>query len=322
MIDCPDEPGRHVRIRVSAPAPLVASGARSRQARGVVLCVVSALSFAVLPFVANAAYDAGVGLPELLLLRFTIAAAVLWLLVLGRSRPILRPRTAAVGFAMGAIGYATQSALYFSALNYIPPSLDTLLLYTFPVIVFTVSVARGRERASTLRLGALVLAVAGVAAVLLGSGAGSLDPLGVALGLASAGAYATYILVGDALDPTLDRLTLTALVCTGATLTYTVVTLAFGGPEWGFDSVGWLWAATLALVSTVVAVGTFFAGMRLIGASTASIVSCVEPVVTVLIGVSLYGDALGPVQLAGAAAVVTAVALLQLGARRNGPLQA
>ncbi len=183
--------------------------------------------------------------------------------------------------------------------------------------MFTVSVLRGRERASALRLGALTLALAGVAAVLLGSDAGSLDPLGVALGLGSAVAYATYILVGDALDPALDRLTLTALVCTGASVTYAIVTLTSGGPDFGFDSAGWLWAAVLALVSTVVAVGTFFAGMRLIGASTASIVSCVEPVAAVLIGVGLYGDVLGPVQLLGAAAVVTAVVLLQVRVRRS-----
>lgn len=309
MIDSSDESRRHGRNDVTpAPAP-------GRQLRGILLCVVSALSFAVLPFVANAAYDAGVGLPELLLLRFTIAAAVLWVLISYRSRG--RPRihatrrTAAGGLAMGAIGYATQSALYFAALNYIQPSLDTLLLYTFPVIVFTVSVLRGREPASTIRIGALALALAGVAAVLLGSDAGSLDPLGVALGLASAAAYATYILVGDAVDPGLDRLALTALVCTGATATYAVVTLVNGGPDFGFDSAGWLWAAVLALVSTVVAVGTFFAGMRLIGAATASIVSCVEPVATVLIGVTLFGDRLGPVQALGAAGVVTAVVLLQ-----------
>ncbi|MGI8694591.1 MAG: EamA family transporter [Geodermatophilaceae bacterium] len=287
----------------------------ARQARGIFLCVVSALSFAVLPFVANAAYDAGVNLPELLLLRFVIAAAVLWILVgyrnRGRRRIGAGRRTTAGGLAMGAIGYATQSALYFAALNYIQPSLDTLLLYTFPVLVFSVSVVRGREPATTIRLGALALALAGVAAVLLGSDAGSLDPLGVALGLASAAAYATYILVGDAIDPGLDRLTLSALVCTGAAATYAVVTVAGGGPDFGFDSVGWLWAAVLALVSTVVAVGTFFAGMRLVGAATASIVSCVEPVATVLIGVSLFGDRLGPVQAVGALVVVTAVVLLQ-----------
>lgn len=264
---------------------------------------------------ANAAYDAGVGLTELLLVRFAVAGVVLWLLVLRKPRPNPRRRTAAAGLAMGAVGYATQSALYFAALNYIQPSLDTLLLYTFPVIVFTVSLLRGRERVGAGRLGALALAVCGVAAVLLGSAAGSLNPLGVALGLGSAAAYATYILVGDGIDPALDRLTLSALVCTGATFTYAVVTVVRGGPDFAFAPAGWFWAVVLALVSTVVAVGTFFAGMRLVGASTASIVSCVEPVATVLIGVGLYGDVLGPVQLVGAAAVVTAVVLLQ---RRPG----
>ena len=314
MIDCVDDPHRHP-VDVTAETESAPGRTASRQVRGVALCVVSALCFAVLPFVANAAYAAGVGLPQLLLLRFTIAAAVLWLVVARRAsqRRPRRPRRTLLlaGLGLGAIGYATQSALYFAALNYIQPSLDTLLLYVFPVLVFTASVLRRRERASPIRVAALALALAGVAAVLLSGDAGSLDPLGVALGLGSAAAYATYILVGDSLDPALDRILLSALVCTGAALTYTVVTLAAGGPDFGFDPAGWVWAAVLAVVSTVIAIGTFFAGMALVGASTASIVSCVEPVAAVLIGVSLFGDRLGPGQLLGAAAVVTAVILLQ-----------
>lgn len=270
------------------------------------------MSFAILPFVANAAYDAGMRLPVLLLIRFSLAALILWLVILIRRTRLPRARTALACLALGGIGYATQSALYFSALDYIAPSLATLLLYTFPVLVFVVALASRRERATPRRLGALVLALVGVAAVLLGNVGGALDPLGVVLGLGSALAYATYILIGDSLDPDLDRIVLTALVCTGATVTYGVVTVAAGGPLLNVEPAAYWAAGTLALVSTVVAVGTFFAGMRLVGASTASIVSCVEPVATVLIGVGLYGDRLTAVQLLGGLGVVTAVIVLQL----------
>lgn len=251
-------------------------------------------------------------LPVLLLIRFSLAALILWLVILIRHTRLPRARTALAGLALGGIGYATQSALYFSALDYIAPSLATLLLYTFPVLVFVAALASRRERATPRRLGALVLALVGVAAVLLGNAGGALDPLGVVLGLGSALAYATYILIGDALDPDLDRIVLTALVCTGATATYGVVTVVAGGPLLNVEPAAYWAAGTLALVSTVVAVGTFFAGMRLVGASTASIVSCVEPVATVLIGVGLYGDRLTAVQLLGGLGVVAAVIVLQL----------
>jgi len=277
----------------------------------VALCLASALSFAVLPFLANAAYAAGVGLGELLLIRFVVAAIALWAIVAIRRPARPHPRIIAIGLTLGAVLYAAQSALYFAALPYNGPSLTTLLLYTFPVIVFVVLLTRGRERATPGRLLALILALAGVAVVLSGTSSGRLDPIGIALGLGTALAYATYILVGESVDATLDRILLGALVCTGAAVTYTVVTVGSGGPRLDFSPAGWWWAVALALISTAFALTTFFAGMHLIGAASASIISCVEPVATVLIGVSLFGDRLSGIQLLGAVAVVTAVVLLQ-----------
>ncbi|MDQ3716803.1 MAG: DMT family transporter [Actinomycetota bacterium] len=284
---------------------------RSRQSYGIALCLASALSFSTLPFLANGAYRAGMGLTELLLVRFLVAGAALWLIVALRRSCLPPPRLIATGLALGAVGYATQSALYFAALPYNGPSLTTLLLYTFPVVVFVVLLARGKERATRTRLIALALALAGVAVVLLGTGSGTLHPVGIALGLGTALAYALYILIGDSVDAALDRITLSALVCTGAAATYTAVTIASGGPSLHFRPSGWWWAGALGLVATAFALTAFFAGMRLVGAASASIISCVEPVATVLIGVSLFNERLGPIQLLGALAVVTAVVLLQ-----------
>jgi drug/metabolite transporter (DMT)-like permease len=74
---------------------------------------------------------------------------------------------------------------------------------------------------------------------------------------------------------------------------------------------GWIWIVALALVSTVLPIVTFMLGMERVGASTASIVSTVEPVLTVTLAVILFGDSLGPLQVAGGVLVLTAVAALQ-----------
>jgi drug/metabolite transporter (DMT)-like permease len=311
MVDCRNVPQCLARYDVSGPPDIGAAPEQSRQARGIVLCTLSALSFSVLPFLANAAYGAGVDLAELLLIRFLFAATVLWLIVAVRRPARPRSRHVVLGLALGGGCYAVQSALYFAALPYNGPSLTTLLLYTFPAVVFVVSLGRNRDTASAAQVLALVLALGGVTAVLLGAGEGTLQPLGVMLGLATALAYSTYILIGDAVDPAVDRTLLGALVCSGALVTYAVVNLASGGPTLSFDPAGWWWAGSLGLLSTAFALTAFFAGMRLVGASRASIVSCVEPVATVLIGVSLFDDRLGAVQLVGAVGVVAAVVLLQ-----------
>lgn len=277
------------------------------------LCLASALSFSMLPFLANAAYASGVGLTELLLIRFLVSAVALWAIVALRRPALPKRRLVLVGLALGGVGYAAQSALYFAALPYNGPSLTTLLLYTFPVIVFVVLLVRGRERATPGRLLALVLALAGVTVVLSGTGSAALNPVGITLGLGTALAYATYILIGESVDEALDRILLSALVCTGAATTYLAADVISGGPTFEFRPSGWLWAGALGLIATAFALTAFFAGMRLVGAASASIISCVEPVATVLIGVSLFSDRLGALQLLGALAVVIAVVLLQRG---------
>jgi drug/metabolite transporter (DMT)-like permease len=68
----------------------------------------------------------------------------------------------------------------------------------------------------------------------------------------------------------------------------------------------------------VLPVSAFLLGLERVGPSTASIVSCFEPVVTVSLAMALYGERLGPAQLAGGALVLAAVVLLQAKVRRHG----
>ena len=72
----------------------------------------------------------------------------------------------------------------------------------------------------------------------------------------------------------------------------------------------------IALVSTVVAVSAFFAGLRRVGPSEAAILSTFEPPVTVALAFAVLGERLSVVQLAGGALVLAAVVLLQLPGRR------
>src|SRR5512132_4182198 len=155
---------------------------------------------------AKEAYRSGVSVTTLLALRFALAAGVFWAIVAARAPLPARPtrRVVLAGLGLGAIGYAAQAGAYFAALTRIDASLTSLLLYLYPALVFGAAVALGRERADRRRLAALGLATGGAALVLAGGGAGALDGLGVALGLAAAVAYSAYILVADRVVPAID----------------------------------------------------------------------------------------------------------------------
>ena len=260
---------------------------------GPLLCLLSAAGFGAMAIFGKLAFDAGVEVGDLLLLRFALAAAVLLAIAwaTGALRGVGR-RGVAAGLAMGGIGYATQAGLFFIALERMDASLLALVLYVYPALVLVGAVALGRERATGRRVAALLVASAGTALVLAGAASGSLDALGTAMGFGAAVAYTVYILTGDRVGAGVPPLALAALVCTGATVTFAVAAAVRGGPELGFAADGWAWIGAIALVSTVGAVLAFFAGLARVGPSAASILSTLEPVVTVALAAAAFGESL------------------------------
>jgi drug/metabolite transporter (DMT)-like permease len=147
--------------------------------------------------------------------------------------------------------------------------------------------------------------------VLLVDAPGDLDTLGVTFALAAAAVYTVYILASESVLERTEPLTLAACVCAGGAITYTLAGIVTGKADFGFEAIGWLWLAGIVLVSTVLAIVLFFAGLGIVGPSRASIISTVEPLVTVVLAMIVFGEHLAATQLAGGALVLASVVLLQ-----------
>jgi drug/metabolite transporter (DMT)-like permease len=279
---------------------------------GALLCLASAASFGAMGIFGKLAYGEGATVGTLLAFRFSLAALLFWLLLagtgaLGGLRRLPR-RDVAIALALGAIGYSAQAAGYFAALERMDASMLSLLLYTYPSMVAVAAILLGRESGSWRTALALVLASAGLVLVLAGAAAGSIDPLGAALALASAAVYTTYILTSQGVTGRMGPMALSTLVCTGAAVTLTAGTAITGQLHPGaVTTAGFGWLSGIAVVSTVGALGLFFAGLRRVGPTAASILSTAEPVVTVALAFMVFGESLGPAQLAGGALVILAV---------------
>src|SRR5262245_46833205 len=287
--------------------------------RGALLCLASGTAFGTMGIFGKLAYDEGATVGTLLALRFSLAAVLFWALVaatggLPQVRALSR-RYLAAALALGAIGYSAQAGAYFTALRRLDASLLALILYTFPAIVTVAAIVLGRERADRRRIAALALASSGLVLVLAVPGSAALDPLGTALGLSAALVYSTYILTSERVVERVSPLVLSALVCTGAAVTLTLAGVADGDLQPGNVGLpGFGWLVALAVGSPVGAVSLFFAGLERVGPTAASILSSAEPVVTVLLAFVVFGESLGPIQLAGGALVVAAVLVLNAAA--------
>jgi drug/metabolite transporter (DMT)-like permease len=128
---------------------------------------------------------------------------------------------------------------------------------------------------------------------------------GALLCLAAAIVYSAYILSSEGIAARIGPLALGTLVCTGAAATLTLGGIIAGQLDpGGVSPAGYGWLAALAVVSTVGAVGLFFAGLRRVGPTAASILSSLEPVVTVGLAFAVFRESLGLMQLAGGALVL------------------
>jgi len=277
-----------------------------------VLCVLgSAVAFAVAPIFAKVAYAHGVDSFALLALRFGSATLVVWALVptLGPRRGRERPRRGTVlrVLALGAVVLPAEVTLYFASLHHIGAGLAEVLLFLYPMWVVLISAVVLRQPVTRLVVGCSVAAVAG-AALTVGAVSG-VDLLGVLLAVGASLGFACYVVLSGRLVHGVGSLLTTALVTTGAALTFTAAALATGsrGPS---DIAGWAATAGLSLVGTVVSFLLLTLGLARMPSTEASVISTVEPAVAVLLGVVLLGEPIGVLQVVGVAVVLGSVAVL------------
>jgi drug/metabolite transporter (DMT)-like permease len=278
----------------------------SASASGIAFIVVSAFAFGAMAIFARFAYAGGANVTGVLAARFALAGLVLAALMIATRRPWPRGRPLAVAIGMGAVGYVGQALCFFSALNHASAGLVALLLYAYPTLVVLLSAAFLHERLTAMKLVLLAASFAGLA-LTLGGGQGT--PTGIALGLAAAAFYSVYIVIGARELGNTDALASTTVVCLCAAVVLGLSALV-SEPRFPATAQGWAAIGAIAIVSTVVSILTFFAGLKRVGPAVASIVSTLEPVVTVGLAWLVLGETLTPLQLAGGALVLGCAAFL------------
>ena len=276
------------------------------------LVVVSSVGFATLPLFGKLGYASGVEPFALLAWRFCLAAVVLAAVAVVRARrrrvAVLPPRPLVLRLVLtGALLLTGEVVLYFLGLQRVSAGLAETLLFLYPawVVLFAAVVLGLRPTA------VMVLCVAGavVGAALTVGGAGTGEPVGVLMVVAASAGFGAYVLVASRLVPRAGSLRGTALVMTGAAVSFVllvVVTRSRGPADLG----GWVAVLGMAVLGTVVSFGLLSAGLARLGAGQAAVISTVEPVVTVVLGAVLLGEAVGVLQVVGMVVILGSVAVL------------
>ena len=271
---------------------------------GVLLILLSAFGFGLMPIFAAYAYAGGVNVPTLLFLRFSLAAICFFSYLSWRGAALrLRRRELLPLLFLGSFLYTLQSTFYFSAVRYIPASLAALILYLYPVFVAGMAVWLEKEPLTLQLVLPAVLSLAGIA-VVLGAPLAEMNGMGVSLAFGAAVVYSVYIILGRRVVSTVSPLMTSAYISTFAALSFLLFGLVDRSLQFAFSAETWTVIGGVVLFSTILTMAAFFAGMERIGATRASILSTVEPVITIGCSALLLGERLSWMQGVGALLVL------------------
>jgi len=301
---------------------------RSRFA-GAGLCATSAAGFASLSILGKLAFNADLNIVTILSLRFTGAAVLLaiYLFFFRRRKLIFDARQVVILILLGAVGYTGQSALYFAALERNPASISSMLLYVYPAFVALFNWLLNRQALSAREWVALALASCGViltlnpVRILQSTSSGSIDLLGVAFVIGSAIWYAAYIISIDRFSHQAEPWGSLVWISLGAAISFTTAGAISHSLNFNIGLEGILILLGMVSLSTILALGTFLAGIKRVGPTTASLLSTLEPVFTVLLAMVFLGEFLTTIQTVGGGLVLAAAVLLSTSRRHPTQLE-
>ncbi|MCV6588661.1 MAG: DMT family transporter [Marinobacterium sp.] len=278
----------------------------SSHRKGLLLVLISAIAYGCQPLFASQAYSNGVNPAGLLLSRFLLASLMLWSWLYWRKTPLPTLRQLGPALLTGA-GYGGAALGYYNAIHSSSVSLAVVLMFSFPAFVVVLSALLLKTPLTRTRLVALALALGGV---VLASGHDMQgDITGISWALFAALSYGSAILYGSHKLPARGSLSSAAVIMLGCIIPF-LMALPWHPPQWPSNSEGWQAVAALALFCTIVPIATFIAGAAITGAGDAATLSTLEPVVAVILAVTLLGEPLHNATLAGGLMVVLAALML------------
>ena len=242
-------------------------------------------------FVRNIPVSSG----ELALYRAVLAALLLatFFLVTGQKIPFAKikkevPLLLASGVAMGI-----NWILLFEAYKYTTVSAATLSYYFAPVIVTVVCPLLFKEKLTGRQILCFVMSTVGLVLITgIGDMGGGQDLIGILFGLGAACLYATVILLNKFIRDVvgIHRTFLQFIAAFIVLVPYVALTGGFHFMT--LPAHGWIYLLIVGFVHTGITYCLYFSSLKELPGQKAAILSYIDPLVAVLISVTVLGESM------------------------------
>ena len=262
----------------------------------------------------NGIFASGVSLPshEIVLFRAAMGAAILAVILLIAHKPLaaLRYKREGLMLVLAGITMAANWLFLYEAYEFVGVSMSTILCYCAPIIVMALSPLLFRESFTAAKVIGFSIVVAG--GVLVNSIAlqGGAPIQGIVCGLSAACAFAAMIILNkkaehiEGLEKTFIQVSVAAIVV----IAYIVICKK---PTFNVQASD---ALPLLALGINTAVGNFlyFKALGSLGAQSVAVLGYVEPLSSVFMSAVILGEALLPLQAAGAALIIAGALVCEI----------
>ena len=205
------------------------------------------------------------------------------------------PLLLASGVAMGI-----NWILLFEAYKYTSVSVATLSYYFAPVIVTIICPILFHEKLTKKQIMCFIMSTLGIVLITgIGDINGENDFIGILFGLGAAVFYATVILLNKFIK-NIEGIHRTFLQFISAIIILIPYVLSTSGITLGkLNSIGWINLLIVGLIHTGVTYCMYFSSLKELPGQKAAILSYIDPLVAVLISVTILGETMTPWQMIG-----------------------
>ena len=237
-------------------------------------------------------------------------AGILMMVLLPSLLPIFRQLSAREWLSLSLqslVGVLGMTLCYFFAVQQVGVSMAVALLYTAPVFSLIFAKIILGETVSAKSVFLAVVAVVGVACLMLGDAV--TFNLGIAVGLLSGVCYALYGILGKKAmayhhPPKLvffSSVAFSTLILLLLPQTYATYATVLGLPMQT-----WLMAIGLSIIGTVAPFFWYMTALKKLPATKASVFTIVEPLTAIMLATILLQQPLKPLQMVGVTLIIVA----------------
>ena len=214
-------------------------------------------------------------------------------------------------FLLGAICYGLGAAFYFLTSEITGTGLAMVLFFTYPMFVVVLTWLFDKHAISKPVMISLAIILVGLI-LLKGDGGVAISKLGILFAFIAALTYALYIYGNRHLASTVPTHYLTILVCAASALIFFIISVTMHQFKWPTTGLAWIYILAIGIFATALPIQLLLEGLKHINPTKVAIISVLEPVVTLLVGITLLHETASIMQLVGAAVILLGAICIQL----------